>query len=377
LPDVAEIIMGQSPPGDTYNEMAEGLPFFQGKAEFGEVSPTPRKWCTSPKKIAEAGDILMSVRAPVGPTNLAVTRCCIGRGLAAIRANQERLDPAYLRFVLRHAEPKLASMGQGSTFAAIGRAELASTNSPLPPLPEQRRIVDLLSRAEGIVRLRREAEKKAAELIPALFLDMFGDPATNPKQWPIERLDTVATIISGATKGRRLDPTDSIKLPYMRVANVKDGALDLSEVKQIAVKRSEVEKYRLLPGDLLMTEGGDPDKLGRAALWSGEIETCLHQNHIFTVRPGPGQLLPEYLLQLVGSVYGKSYFLRVAKKTTGIATINRTQLGAFPVLIPPFDLQSAFVSRASAMRSVLDQQSIATAKAEATFDALLARTFAQ
>jgi len=87
LQEVAEIIMGQSPPGDTYNETGDGLPFFQGKAEFGETCPTVKKWCNAPKKIAEAGDILMSVRAPVGPTNLASERCCIGRGLAAIRAN--------------------------------------------------------------------------------------------------------------------------------------------------------------------------------------------------------------------------------------------------------------------------------------------------
>lgn len=375
LPDVAEIIMGQSPPGDTYNETSDGLPFFQGKAEFGEVSPTPRKWCNSPKKIAEAGDILMSVRAPVGPTNLASTRCCIGRGLAAIRANQEMLDPAYLRFALRYSEPKLASMGQGSTFAAIGRAELASTNFPVPPLPEQRRIVDLLSRAEGIVRLRREAEKKAGELIPSLFLNMFGDPATNPKGWPVDKLDAVAKIISGATKGRRFDPSEAIELPYMRVANVKDGHLDLTELKTIAVKRGEVEKYRLLPGDLLMTEGGDPDKLGRGALWSGEIETCLHQNHIFKVRADRSCLLPEYLCELVGSRYGKAYFLRVAKKTTGIATINRTQLGGFPVVVPPLDRQQDFGRKLSAVRSIQFQQAAATTKAKVVFDALLACTF--
>lgn len=284
--------------------------------------------------------------------------------------------PEYLHFWLRSS-----SATKKIRFAVRGihlyPGDVAALEFPWVPISDQRRLVDLLSRAESIVRLRREAEKKAAELISALFLEMFGDPATNPRQWPVERLDSVTQIISGATKGRRLDPIEAIELPYMRVANVKDGALDLSEVKNIAVKRSEVEKYRLLPGDLLMTEGGDPDKLGRAALWSGEIETCLHQNHIFKVRPDPARLLPEYLLQLVRSHYGKSYFLRVAKKTTGIATINRTQLGAFPVLVPPFELQSAFVSRASAVRSVQAQQCAATAKARATFDALLARTFAQ
>lgn len=161
----------------------------------------------------------------------------------------------------------------------------------------------------------------------------------------------------------------------MRVANVKDGHLDLTEIKTIAVKRSEVEKYRLLPGDLLMTEGGDPDKLGRGALWSGEIETCLHQNHIFKVRADRSCMVPEYLCELVGSRFGKAYFLRVAKKTTGIATINRTQLGGFPVVVPPLDRQQEFGEKLGAVRSIQSQQSAATAKAKATFDALLAQAF--
>ncbi|HJV26729.1 MAG TPA: restriction endonuclease subunit S [Aromatoleum sp.] len=254
---------------------------------------------------------------------------------------------------------------------------LAATKIPVPPISEQRRIVDLLSRAEGIVRLRREAEKKAAELIPALFLDMFGDPVMNQKGWPGASLEYVAQIISGATKGRRLDPAEAIELPYMRVANVKDGRLDLAEVKYIAVKRREIEKYSLMRGDLLMTEGGDPDKLGRAALWSGEIETCLHQNHIFKVRADRKKVLPEYLRELVGSHYGKAYFLRIAKKTTGIATINRTQLGGFPVLLPPLELQAEFVERFTSARSIQSQQSAAIAKARAAFDALLAKAFNQ
>lgn len=375
LPDVTTIVMGQSPPGSTYNELREGLPFFQGKAEFGEVSPVPKKWCSAPQRVAEAGDILMSVRAPVGPTNLASERCCIGRGLAAIRADDCRLDGAYLRFFLRHVEPKLASMGQGSTFAAIGRAEIASLQIPLPPLDEQRRIVDLLARAEGIVRLRREAQKKAQAIIPALFLDMFGDPATNPKGWRVSPLSDVAEVISGIAKGRMLAGGEGIQVPYMRVANVKDGYLDFTEVKTIEIKRTELEKLLIHPGDLLMTEGGDPDKLGRAALWSGEIESCVHQNHVFKVRSDRRCLLPSYLRALAGSAYGKAYFLSVAKKTTGIASINKTQLSAFPVVLPPIDLQELFAAQVASIESIAQHQNRATAQAESTFNALLGWVF--
>lgn len=129
------------------------------------------------------------------------------------------------------------------------------------------------------------------------------------------------------------------------------------------------------PGDLLMTEGGDPDKLGRAALWNGEIEACVHQNHLFEVRSDRAQLCPIELRVLAGSAYGKAYFLSVAKKTTGIASIDKTRLSAFPVPLPPLPLQHAFAQRVQSAESILRQQAEALAKATATFDAFLDRAF--
>lgn len=285
------------------------------------------------------------------------------------------LDRQYLAYFLR--SPRVVDQICARTAGArMPRADIdfvLSLEIWLPPLDEQRRIVDILSRAEGIVRLRREAQKKAAELVPAIFLEMFGDPATNPKGWARAPLSSVAEIVSGATKGRALRSDESVELPYLRVANVKDGHLDLTEVKTILVKHSEVERLLVRPGDLLMTEGGDPDKLGRAALWSGEIERCVHQNHVFKVRCNREQLSTLYLRSLVGSAYGKAYFLSVAKKTTGIASINKTQLAAFPVPVPPNDLQKAFERHALAAESVCRQQNEAQLIADETSRALLAK----
>jgi type I restriction enzyme S subunit len=130
---------------------------------------------------------------------------------------------------------------------------------------------------------------------------------------------------------------------YLTVANVQDKSLHLQNVKHIAATESEIERLRLQVDDLLLTEGGDPDKLGRGALWSGEIAECIHQNHVFRVRVTRSDLLdPIYLSWLVGSSYGKSYFLKAAKQTTGIASINATQLRSFPVLLPMLSIQTRF-----------------------------------
>jgi len=294
--------------------------------------------------------------------------------LATVVPDTNIIEPEFLYYWSLIYDPR--HQAQTTSLPSLPTSLIKAAALPLPELDEQRRIVDLLSRAEGIVRLRREAQKKAAEIIPALFIDMFGDPATNPRGWPTAPLNAVAEVISGVAKGRKLSPEESIELPYMRVANVKDGHLDLNEVKRIAIKRTEVDRLLILPGDLLMTEGGDPDKLGRAALWRGEIEACVHQNHIFKVRSDRDCLVPEYLRSLAGSGYGKAYFLSVAKKTTGIASINKTQLSAFPVVLPPLEAQAEFGDRIASLEAIASQQVAAISKAEEVFVALLARAFA-
>ena len=140
LEEIGEIILGQSPPSSTYNTQGEGLPFYQGKLEFGETYPTPRKWCTAPKKIAQKGDVLISVRAPVGPTNICPEKSCAGRGLAAIRG-LGGIEPLFILYLMRTFEDEIAGKGTGTTFDAITGNQLKTFEIPLPPLPEQRRIV--------------------------------------------------------------------------------------------------------------------------------------------------------------------------------------------------------------------------------------------
>jgi len=139
--DVSEIIMGQSPPSSSYNKQKIGLPFFQGKKDFGDKHPSPTTWCSSPKKIAKTNDILICVRAPVGPTNLAKETCCIGRGLAAIRP---KINLYYVYYFLKWIEPKISKSGEGMVFNSIGRDFLHDTKIIVPSLKTQKKIVEIL-----------------------------------------------------------------------------------------------------------------------------------------------------------------------------------------------------------------------------------------
>jgi type I restriction enzyme, S subunit len=199
ISQVAKIIMGQSPPGETYNTSGEGLPFYQGKADFGEVAPTPSKWCTSANVVGHAGDILLSVRAPVGPTNLANEDCGIGRGLAIIRPIQNIIDAHFLLYFFRTIEEQLAERGQGSTFQAINRGDIEKLKIPLPTLPEQQRIMDIMRQAEELRDIRRLADEQIEDLHTSLFFEMFGNPITNEKGWKKEKVGKKCNLVRGSS----------------------------------------------------------------------------------------------------------------------------------------------------------------------------------
>jgi type I restriction enzyme, S subunit len=224
--------------------------------------------------------------------------------------------------------------------------------APFPPLDEQRAIAEFLDRktaeidavaakkARLIELLRQERHatitraatrgvNAAAPMKPS-GLPWLGDV---PQHWRLVQLKFVARIQTGVTLGKTYDePTTHY--PYLRVANVQDGSLVLDEITEIAVPRSEADRSMLRAGDVLLTEGGDLDKLGRGAVWRGQIENCLHQNHVFAVRPNPEVLLPEFLAYQTKAQHGREYFTLTGQKTTNLASTNTTKVGAFPLPLP-------------------------------------------
>lgn len=166
-------------------------------------------------------------------------------------------------------------------------------------------------------------------------------------------LSDLAEVRTGIAKGKPFD-SDCVEVPYLRVANVQDGRLDLREVKSLRVAVAVVDRYRLRSGDVLLTEGGDIDKLGRGCVWHGQVEPCLHQNHVFAVRPKVHLLDATYLAAVAGSDYGRQYFLGCAKRTTNLASINSSQLKAFPVPFRPLPEQQKIAAILTAVDDKLD-----------------------
>ncbi|PQJ70004.1 hypothetical protein BTO01_01425 [Vibrio jasicida] len=268
-------------------------------------------------------------------------------GYCVLRVNEKLLDSKYLFYWVQTElfVNDMISKASGANYPAVSDKIIKDSKILLPPLDEQKRIAAILDKADTIRQKRKQTIDLADEFLRSVFLDMFGDPVTNPKGWEEHALKDITDVRSGVAKGKKVSLDDSVTLPYMRVANVQDGYLDLSEIKQIVVSKKDAEKCQLIKGDVLLTEGGDPDKLGRGYVWNNEIENCIHQNHIFSVRIENHHFVhPHFLSAQISSQRGKLYFLKVGKQTTGIATINKTVLRDFVVFIPPLELQKKYVA---------------------------------
>ena len=258
-------------------------------------------------------------------------------GVKVLKAKAEGTNYKYLYYCLQNA--KIPNTGYNRHFKW-----LKEVNIPLRALEEQQRIAYVLDKVSDLITKRQEQLNKLDLLVKAKFVEMFGDPVKNLMKWTEQPLENMADIVSGITKGRKTKETELIEVPYMAVSNVKDGYIDWTTVKTILATKYEIEQYRLLPDDVLMTEGGDPDKLGRGAIIQKPMENCIHQNHIFRVRLNENILLPSYFAEYLQHQKAKQYFLRCAKQTTGIASINMRQLKALPTLVPPPEIQSQFDS---------------------------------
>ena len=340
--------------------------------------------CDAPSRARQrvrANDVLVSTVRPnlnavalVGSDHEGATA---STGFTVLRASTGSLDPRYLYYWVRASDfvAYLVERATGASYPAVSDPIVKSARIPLPPLDEQRRIAAILDQADALRRKRREAIQLTEELLRSAFLEMFGDPVTNPKGWPIVELATVAEIQGGlqVSHKRSVNP---IEVPYLRVANVYRGRLDLAEIKEMRVTSRELARVRLIRGDLLFVEGhGNPDEIGRAAVWDGAVPDCVHQNHLIRVRLKPNTLLPEFVGSLVNSDAGRRQLQRMGKTTSGLNTLSSRQIRSLRIMVPPIEDQEAFARFAAKLNRVASTLEQDRLQASNLFNSLVQRAF--
>jgi type I restriction enzyme S subunit len=305
----------------------------------------------------------------------------VGAFCAVIRPLPDRVLPDWLAFFLRSEVFRTwTRQSTGANIKNIRKSELEAFPVPVPRMAEQRRIVDILFRAEGIVRLRREAQQKAAELIPANFIDMFGDPGTNPNGWSIVPMGELVGEFRYGTSQK----SGPVGVPVLRIPNVVGGAMDLTEVKLVSLATAEHERLRLLNGDLLFVRtNGNPDFVGRCSVYDSKVlsvagfdgSECVYASYLIRARLSDSRVSPAYLQAYLSSQRGRQLLRERAKTSAGQFNLNIDGLGSLPVPVPPQSLQRKFTESVDRFASVVSQQGSAQAAAGALFRSLLARAF--
>jgi type I restriction enzyme S subunit len=343
LASVAGITLGQSPPGSSYNETGEGVPFFQGKTEFGALYAEVRKYTRSATKYASQGDILVSVRAPVGPTNLAPVDCAIGRGLAAVRAG-DGVDQRYLLWALRAAEQDLAEHGAGSTFPAItGRQLRAHQVRIAPTMAEQRRIVDIVE--DHITRLEvgTDGLVRAQRQLAAMWQSTLHAKVVGPRR----TLGELA-VESGYGTSTKCDRA-GVGLPVARIPNIRRGHVDMTDVKYAVDGELDLTPLRLRRGDVLIVRtNGSIELIGRSAVVMEDIEAAF-ASYLIRYRVDEGKVLPRWVHLALESPHIRSEIEAMAASSAGQHNVGLAKLNRLLIPCPPVSEQKSAIEDLSSL----------------------------
>lgn len=325
----------------------------------GQRSLSAAGLASSSAKLFPAGSVIVSSRAPIGYVAIAAREMSTNQGCKTATPPRE-IDPEYLYYFMVNAGRDLESRASGTTFKEISGRAFSATQLFWPSLASQRRIVDLLhdhlSRIDAATLLVANARTRA-EVLVQRQLDLLMSGELRP-------LAELAEIQGGIQKQQKRVPNKHA-YPFLRVANVTKDGLDLADVHRIELFEGELDRLRLRRGDLLVVEGnGSPTQIGRAALWDGSIEDCVHQNHLIRVRPRAG-LEPAYLEAAWNSPRARRALTDLASSSSGLYTLSVSKLKQVSILVPPIAQQRAVVADLEAMRTAQRRLDVGLAAIEA------------
>ena len=298
LTEYCTLNMGQSPDSKTYNTQGKGLPFYQGNADFGETHPITRVWCSTPVKVAEEGDILISVRAPIGAMNMAVERCCIGRGLAALTPIRNKCSKQFLYYALQSKVDSLIAQGTGSTFKAISKKVLEATRIPAYSTIEQEQIAETIGHVDNTIAARRKQLALLDQLVKSRFIELFGDPLIEDDRYPRVPLGSLAEV--GSSKRIFEKEYVSEGIPFYRTKEIVELSKGNRITTELFITKERYDQIRSeygapQKGDLLISAVGT---IGVIWIVDGKNNFYFKDGNLLRVS-ATEKFVPEYLKHLL------------------------------------------------------------------------------
>lgn len=369
LGNIAQIIAGQSPPSSEYNKNGDGVPFFQGKADFGHTNPVARSWTTKTTKLSVPDDILISVRAPVGSVNINNIDACIGRGLSAIRVNKN-ISRDYVYQYLKVNEKRISKMGVGSTFTAITQKDLASITIPIPEnLADQIRIAEVLTKVETLIQQRKDSIDLLDDFLRSTFIDLFGDSVKNEKKWKKKTLNDIVYKIGDGLHGTP-SYTEESEYYFINGNNLVDGQIVINRLtKKVNHEQYVKHQKELNENTILVSINGS---LGRIAFYRNE--KIILGKSVCYLNIIPKEANKIFIFHLLKS----KYFINYAHNQSTGSTIKNVSLKTMrnlPILLPPIDLQNKFASIVEKAEKVKEQYRESLKELENLFGSLSQKAF--
>ncbi|MFQ7013150.1 MAG: restriction endonuclease subunit S [Faecalibacterium sp.] len=360
LGEVCKLNMGQSPDSSSYNCIGDGIPFFQGNADFGEIHPNIRVWCNAPTKIAHPGEILISVRAPIGAMNIADCECCIGRGLASISADEAVCTTKYLWYGISSKIEELNAKGTGSTFKAINKKTLEEAEIPSRDLMEQERIAANLDRVTALISLRKQQITKLDELVKARFVEMFGDLAAPQCEYPELKLVDVcadADDIKCGPFGTQLNK-DEYKTKGVAVWEIPQINSGFSEMPTHFITEEKaviLNAYSIEPGDIAMSRKGN---VGKCGLFPENFKKGIIHSDVLRIRVDKRKVDSCFMMYQLHFSEAVKRQIEMVSSGAIMAGINVTKLKQIKVRIPELENQrmfAVFVERVDQQKQTVQQ----------------------
>lgn len=292
-----------------------------------------------------------------------------------IRTRPGLLPRYLLRFLKSEAGlNQIRHRCEGAVRFQLKFRDLCAIPIPVPPLAEQERIVKLLDEADELRKLRTKADSRTAQFAPALFHEMFGDPVRNPKGLPILRVEEVGRVQLGRQRAPKYQ-TGKFARPYVRVANVYEDKIDISDVLSMDFDDRDFKQYQLEYGDILLNEGQSTELVGRPAMWRNEIPDCCFQNTLVRFQPDRKRVLPDFALAFFLVNFRSGDFAKVSSKTSNVAHLGALRFARMPFLLPPMSLQNEFARRVNGIREIEAAQTANRRRTEDLFRSMLHRAF--
>ncbi|MGN5210046.1 restriction endonuclease subunit S [Aeromonas veronii] len=315
------------------------------------------------------GSVLLTSRAPIG--NLAVTGkpMCTNQGFKSLVPNPD-VDCTYLYYCMLANIEKLQALGNGATFKEVSKKVVEDFEIPLPPLDEQKRIAAILDKADAIRQKRQQAIALADDFLRSVFLDMFGDPVTNPKGWDVRLFGDISDSQLGKMLSQKSKGGNSPKR-YLRNANIRWRHLDLNDLLEMDFNHNELLKFKLEKGDLLVCEGGE---IGRCAIWNEQINDCYYQKALHRVRPNLELVTSIYLQEYLYSMSLKNAFSETVSEVT-FSHLTSEKIKLLRVPVPPLELQKKFNDIYDKTLSIKESKYQRSFESQYLFEALAQKAF--